>query len=144
MLEPRPASPAERRTFDAFPEQIGLEDLDDYGARSQTRSDQLAAARAHAGFRSWAKPEASAFVRDLVRAREAVRADLLRCRTRRGRARSRGCAACAVISVVPGEFVFETPVQPTPRGAARPARSGTSPATTATGAAWPCAQLHQR
>ena len=34
-------------------------DLDDYGARGQTRTDQLAAARAHAGFRPWDAPEAS-------------------------------------------------------------------------------------
>jgi hypothetical protein len=117
-------SPAERRTLDAFPEQIGPEDLDErfklspadlrfafkhrgdgrlgvavqlcalrwlgfvpddlaaipqpallslcdqleantgdldgYGARGQTRTDQLAAARAHAGFRPWDAPEASA------------------------------------------------------------------------------------
>ena len=31
-----------------------------YGARGQTRTDQLAAARAHAGFRPWDAPEASA------------------------------------------------------------------------------------
>jgi hypothetical protein len=35
-------------------------DLDDYGARDQTRTDQLTAARAHAGFRPWAEPETSA------------------------------------------------------------------------------------
>jgi hypothetical protein len=35
-------------------------DLDGYGAREQTRTDQLAAARAHAGFRSWDAPEACA------------------------------------------------------------------------------------
>ncbi len=35
-------------------------DLDDYGTREQTRTDQLAAARDHAGFRSWDVPEASA------------------------------------------------------------------------------------
>ena len=35
-------------------------DLDDYGARDQTRTDQLAAARAHAGFRSLDTPMASA------------------------------------------------------------------------------------
>jgi len=35
-------------------------DLDTYGARGQTRTDQLAAARAHAGFRPWDAPEASA------------------------------------------------------------------------------------
>ncbi|MDQ3723884.1 MAG: DUF4158 domain-containing protein [Actinomycetota bacterium] len=35
-------------------------DLDTYGARGQTRTDQLTAARAHAGFRPWDAPEASA------------------------------------------------------------------------------------
>lgn len=35
-------------------------DLDTYGARSQTRSDQLAAASTHAGFRPWDAPEPSA------------------------------------------------------------------------------------
>jgi hypothetical protein len=35
-------------------------DLDTYGARGQTRTDQLAAARTHAGFRPWDAPEASA------------------------------------------------------------------------------------
>jgi hypothetical protein len=35
-------------------------DLDTYGARGQTRTDQLTAARAHAGFRPWDAPEVSA------------------------------------------------------------------------------------
>jgi len=35
-------------------------DLDTYGARSQTRTDQLVAASTHAGFRPWDAPEASA------------------------------------------------------------------------------------
>ncbi len=35
-------------------------DLDTYGARSQTRTDQLAAASTHAGLRPWDAPEASA------------------------------------------------------------------------------------
>jgi hypothetical protein len=35
-------------------------DLDTYGARGQTRTDQLTAARTHAGFRQWDAPESAA------------------------------------------------------------------------------------
>jgi hypothetical protein len=35
-------------------------DLDGYGAREQTRTDQLAAARTHAGFREWDARESAA------------------------------------------------------------------------------------